>query len=334
MAEDDQQKRESKEQPIIINKKKVSGGHGHHGGAWKVAYADFVTAMMALFIVLWVLGSNDQQQLEQMAEYYNDPGMFKFETTRDGTPVAINIKLYEKIKREAEGQGKSQAQAEQEAFEQSVVKPVERTSAGLGLLSQKQVDTLTKQVVSELQKKAIEDSVQKAQEVRQVGDELKAIIKEEIRKNSEFEELLSSVVIELTEEGLRIELIDSTKNLFFQSGSAAMTSKAKKVLAMIALKIGRLPNKVVIEGHTDAVKYSSESGYSNWELSADRANSARRVLENNGLRPGQVQSVTGYADQKLRNPNNPRDKANRRISILIKQMKSKDFIERYDIEGE
>ncbi len=334
MAEEDQKRQESKEQPIIINKKKVSGGHGHHGGAWKVAYADFVTAMMALFIVLWVLGSNDQEELEQMAEYYQDPGMFKFETTKNGTPVAINIKLYDKIKKEAEGQGKSKAEAEREAFEKSVVQPVERTSAGLGLLSQKQVDTLTQKVVSEIQKQALQDSVRSAQKVRQVGEELKAIIKEEIKKNPGFEELLSSVVIELTDEGLRIELIDSTKNLFFQTGSAAMTDKAKKVIAMLGGKIGRLPNKVVIEGHTDAVKYSSESGYSNWELSADRANSARRILENNGLRPGQVQSVTGYADQKLRNPNNPRDKANRRISILIKQMKSKDFIERYEIEGD
>ena len=232
--------------PIIIRKKAAHAGH--HGGAWKVAYADFVTAMMALFIVLWLLNSSKQIR-EAVGGYFKDP-------TGHSKKV---------------GNG--------------------QTGAGDNF-------TLTKENMSK-----IKDELQSA-----------------VRKVTDFEKLKNQIEMTVTAEGLRIELMESEKGTFFASGVAQPSDDGRRILEMLAQELGKLPNTVSIEGHTDAKPYAASGNYSNWELSADRANAARRVMQENGLGGRQVTQVRGYADQRLRKPNDPEDASNRRISVVVQYL--------------
>ena len=233
----------SKKNIIII--KKVSGHGGHHGGAWKVAYADFVTAMMALFIVLWLLSSSDQVR-KAVAGYFNDP------------------------------LGKSPMNGTAKAGEDS-------NSPVTG------------------------DNIQ----------QLKERLQQAITKAKDFPALSKQIEMTVTPEGLRIELLESKTGTFFESGSAILSSDGREILGVLAKQLGVVPNRLSIEGHTDAQPYSNSTSYGNWELSADRANAARRIMEDSGLRTDQVSQVRGYASQRLRLPRNPLDPSNRRISLIV-----------------
>jgi chemotaxis protein MotB len=239
----------AKAQPIIVIKR--NGGHGgHHGGAWKVAYADFVTAMMALFIVLWLMGSSEKVK-KAVAGYFNDP---------KGTANLLGT-----------------------------------TMAGDGVA----VETTSDANMQKLQ-------------------DLKQRLEKEIKDRKDLENLIKQIEITITSEGLRIEMLESKNGTFYQSGSAQLSASGQELLALLAAELKTLPNKLLIEGHTDAAQYSSDTNYSNWELSADRANAARRLLQQGGVRTDQVTQVRGYADQFLRVKNNPYDPSNRRITILVK----------------
>lgn len=246
------------ETPIII--KKVHKGHGHHGGAWKVAYADFVTAMMALFIVLWILGQ-EEQVIQNVAGYFKDP-------------VGFSDKMRSII------EGKSD---------------------------------LPSIVDSAFIKKKLREEEQK--QLEKMGNELINQLKE----TPEFENLADQVKIEIAKEGLRIEMIDSANDIFFEVGTSNLKPEAIKLLEKISLNLQKLPNKIVIEGHTDSRPYSGEGkGYSNFELSSERANAARRVLVLSGLPTGRIDEVRGYADTRLIDKDDPFNSVNRRISIVIK----------------
>lgn len=233
-------------QPIIVKKKIIH--NGHHGGAWKVAYADFVTAMMALFIVLWLMGASDQVK-KAVAGYFRDPSGSKTET---GT-----------------GQG--------------------NTGENIGV---------GKEDMNQLKKK----------------------LEEAMKQAPEFEKLKDHVQMNVTGEGLRIELLESDVATFFESGSPQPTDSGMGMLKMLAGELGKMPNRLLIEGHTDARPYSANvsTGYSNWELSTDRANAARKLMQASGLHPGQIGEVRGYADQRLRKPQDPNNSSNRRVSIVVK----------------
>ena len=239
----------AKSQPIIVIKKKGGHGGGHHGGAWKVAYADFVTAMMALFIVLWLMGSSEKVK-KAVAGYFQDP---------KGTSSLLGT-----------------------------------TMAGNGV----------EVIISEDNQKRLE--------------ELKKKLEDEIKAKKELEKLAKQIEITITAEGLRIELIEDKNGTFYQSGSPRLSESGQELLALLAGELKTLPNDLLIEGHTDATRYSTDANYSNWELSADRANSARRLLQQDGVRPDQVTQVRGYADQFLRVKDNPYDPSNRRITILVR----------------
>ena len=240
-----------KRAPVIIVKKK--GGHGgHHGGAWKVAYADFVTAMMALFIVLWLLNSSKQVQ-EAVGGYFKDP---------TGTSKKVGSNM-----------------------------------AGAG-----ENFVLTRDNMPKLK-----EQLQKA--VKQMAD---------------FEKLKSHIEMTVTTEGLRIELSESASGTFFDTGSAKLKSDGSELLATLAQELGELPNKLSIEGHTDSQPYAPSAAYGNWELSSDRANAARRVMQASGVRFDQVTQVRGFADQRLRKPDNPLDPANRRISVIVQYILKND----------
>jgi chemotaxis protein MotB len=234
--------------PIIVIKKK-SGHGGHHGGAWKVAYADFVTAMMSLFIVLWLMNSSEKIK-KAVAGYFNDP---KGTSTLMGTTLT--------------GTG-------------------ETVSVATG------------------------DNLQ----------QLKAKLEQQIKARKDLEKLAKQIEITITPEGLRIELLEDKNGTFYQSGSAHLSSSGQELLVLLATELKTLPNHLLIEGHTDATQYSDDANYGNWELSADRANSARRLMQQDGVRSDQVTQVRGFADQLLRVKNNPADPSNRRVTILVKNL--------------
>jgi chemotaxis protein MotB len=230
--------------PIIVIKK-VSGHGGHHGGAWKVAYADFVTAMMALFIVLWLLSSSTKVK-KAVAGYFNDPKSSHKETGSDKMGDDDSI-------------------------------PIDK------------------------------QNVQK----------LKEQIQKAIKDQKDLEKLAKQIEITITPEGLRIELIEDKNGTFFQSGSSKLSESGQQLLSMLAGQLKPLPNRLLLEGHTDAQPYASDNGYTNWELSADRANAARRLLQQDGVGQTQISQVRGYADQLLRVKNDPLDPSNRRISLIV-----------------
>jgi chemotaxis protein MotB len=232
-----------KPRPIIIVKKKAGHG-GHHGGAWKVAYADFVTAMMALFIVLWLLNASKEVQVA-VGGYFKDP---------TGTSKKVGSNM---------------------------------VGAGENFI-------LTRDNMPKLK-----DQLQMA-----------------IKQMTDFEKLKSHIEMTVTAEGLRIELSESASGTFFDSGSAKLKGDGSELLITLAQELGKLPNKLSIEGHTDSQPYSSAT-YGNWELSSDRANAARRVMQAHGIRPDQVTQVRGFADQRLRKLDAPLDPANRRISLIV-----------------
>lgn len=233
--------------PIVIIKKK--GGHsGHHGGAWKVAYADFVTAMMALFIVLWLMNTSKQVQ-EAVGGYFKDP-------TGNSKNVGTDM----------QGSG--------EAF------------------------ALSKEDMPKLK-----EELQKS-----------------IRKLENFDKLKDQIEMTVTADGLRIELLETESGTFFESGSPTPSPNGRELLIALADELGKLPNKISIEGHTDARPYAGDGNYSNWELSVDRANAARRLMQENGVTKNQVAQVRGYADQRLRKPDSPEDASNRRISVIVQYL--------------
>ena len=233
-------------QPIIV-KKVVSHG-GHHGGAWKVAYADFVTAMMALFIVLWLMNSSDNVK-KAVAGYFNDP-------TGTGSQLGS-------------GQG--------------------GTGEGIGV---------GKDDMGQLKEK-LEGAMRQAPQLAALSDQVNMTV---------------------SGEGLRVELLEKEMGTFFETGNAQPTGAAQDMLKLLSAELGKLPNKLLIEGHTDAHPFTGRKSYSNWELSADRANAARQLMAESGLHPGQVSEVRGFADQRLRKPEEPENPSNRRVSIVVKYL--------------
>ncbi|MBS1537567.1 MAG: OmpA family protein [Bacteroidetes bacterium] len=286
------------EQPIIIKKRKKHAPHGHHGGAWKVAYADFVTAMMAFFLVMWILGLS-QQSKKNMAQYFKDPGVFSFKT---GKALPVDLKMVT-------------AKYDGTKGENSVDNYTEKGGEGSGSLSNKTSDSSKVQIMVE--------SKQDSTRITKLEQKLSEQLKDLANGQPSLKDLLSSLKVEITNEGLRIEMVESKDNVFFQVGSANLTKEAVEILKRVAEEVGKMPNYVNIEGHTDSRPYGNGKGYSNWELSSDRANAARKILETNGLWEGQMASVSGYADRNLRSPENPFDVSNRRVSILVKFQKSK-----------
>jgi len=236
--------------PIIVIKKKVSGHGGHHGGAWKVAYADFVTAMMALFIVLWLM-SADEKVKEAVSAFFNNP-------TGNGTQTGT-------------------------------------AAAGAGHAIQ-----LAKEDMAQLKQK----------------------MEEALKTIPNFRDMKEHVEMTITVDGLRIELLETQAGMFFESGRPLPTPTGAGLLSRLAEELSGLPNHLLIEGHTDAKPFGGSDGnpYSNWELSADRANAARRLMELHGVRPEQVAQVRGFGARQLRYPQEPDNAANRRVSVIVQYL--------------
>jgi chemotaxis protein MotB len=246
---------------ILIRRKRAA--HGHHGGAWKVAYADFVTAMMAFFLVMW-LASQDSRIRTAVAGYFQEPGLLPHQTSNSllgGGRGGVDGSGMPALERQPSGVGEGEQRALAAAAE-NIRKQLSGV-AGMG---------------------SLRDQVQLA----------------------------------VTAEGLRVELIEKSGSSFFGSGSADLLGESRQILHVIAEEIGKLNNDVVIEGHTDSRPYAVGDSYGNWELSTDRGNAARRVMEAQGLRSGQVRAVRGLADTDLRYREQPLDPRNRRVSIVVR----------------
>jgi chemotaxis protein MotB len=232
-------------QPIVIVRKKGEHHDDEHGGAWKVAYADFVTAMMALFIVLWLLSASEKVQ-KAVGGYFQDPTGVGRQTGTAAAAVSETLSL-------------TQNQLEQ-----------------------------------------IKEKVQQA-----------------MKQMPSFKDMQNQIKMTITPEGLRIDLLETKRGMFFDTGNPTPTEAGGELLKVLATELAKLPNKIVIEGHTDSTPYGRPD-YSNWELSADRANAARRILTASGLDATRISQVRGFADQRLLLKDDPTNPSNRRISIIVR----------------
>lgn len=245
---------------VVIKRKKVVAG-GHHGGSWKVAYADFVTAMMAFFMVMWILGM-DEKTKQAIEGYFSNPVGYKKGFASGASPIS------------------------------SGASPGKITNATMRMIVR---NAETKQF-----------------------NELAAAIRQAVANNPQLSKTGAKIDVVVTKDGLRIELVETGGGeTFFPVGSTQMKPAAAIALGLIAPALQELPNQIVLEGHTDAISYTSTRQYTNWELSTERANAARRLLEASGIPVPRIAEVRGYADRQLRVPDKPTDPANRRISLLL-----------------
>ena len=262
-------------QPIIVKRVK-KGGHGHHGGAWKVAFADFVTAMMAFFLLLWLVASTTQEQRAGISDYFQNPS--SMENAMGASNVAVDL-----------GGG--------------VIGPVVSNPPPTDRAPEMDEDTLVKEA-REVELKQLEA--------------LKDKIEESIDANQELKQFKDQLLMDIVDEGLRIQIVDKENRPMFDSGSATLKPYTKDILAAIVQVIREMPNKISLTGHTDQAQYVSKGdAYSNWELSADRANAARRALLASGLPEENVGRVVGLGSSMLFVKDDPLNPQNRRISLVV-----------------
>ena len=270
------------EQPIIIKRKKVVAG-GHHGGSWKVAFADFATAMMAFFLVLWLTATASPEQKKAVEGYFRDPVGF----TEGGSPNPVDLEGSASVVNEAS----PDIESSQIQIEDEVVDELSET------LEQRRMQELFQE------------------------------LKEQIKQDATLQEFKDQLLIDITDEGLRIQIVDRSGRPMFDSGRAELKYYSQDILFELAKTLGSVNNKLSITGHTDSKPFSGRPGYTNWELSADRANTARRALVAGGVRQQQIARVVGLSDSVLFDKEDPNAPVNRRISIIVLNKKTVDNIQ-------
>jgi chemotaxis protein MotB len=277
------------QRPIIV-KRIRKAAHGRHGGAWKLAYADFVTAMMAFFLLMWLLGSTTKADLQGIAEYFKTP---------------LKVALFG-----GSGAGESS----------SVIRgggtDLQRTAG-----EQKRGDNNTGMRVSDLKQAEQELAKREKKALR----ELKGKVEAAILANPTLSQFRNQLLIDITTEGLRIQIVDEQNRPMFAIGSAQLQPYTRQIVHEIGLLLNDVPNRISLSGHTDATPYSGgDRGYSNWELSSDRGNAVRRELLAGGMQEGQIARVVGLASAVLLDPNDPYNPINRRVSIIVMNKKAEE----------
>jgi chemotaxis protein MotB len=270
------------EQPIIVKRKKKVVG-GHHGGSWKVAFADFATAMMAFFLVLWLTATATPEQKLAVEGYFKDPIGF----TEGGSPNPVDLEGSASVINES-------------------TQDVERSDI-----------QIEDQVVEELAETL---------EQRQM-EELFQDLKKSIEQSDTLQEFKDQLLIDVTSEGLRVQIVDRSQRPMFDSGRAELKYYSQDILFELAKPLGAVNNKLSITGHTDSTPFNGRPGYTNWELSADRANTARRALVAGGVRSQQIARVVGLSDSVLFDKDDATAPVNRRISIIVLNKKTADGIQ-------
>jgi chemotaxis protein MotB len=328
--------------PLIIKKVKKSKGAAHHGGAWKVAYADFVTAMMSFFLLLWLLNVTTDIQKRGIADYFEPTIASKSQSgaggilggltmgqqgAQDVSTSAPSFEISVPALRQPDdgdagdlagssGQGESgdkvggntaNQQAGGVTNKDQAGGPAPGDQAGATGNAKKPVEQMTE---AELQKR-----VEEREDKQFAAAEF--ALRQAIQDVAELKNLADNLIIDRTPEGLRIQIVDQEKRSMFPSGSAQMADNAQKLMGLVALVVQKLPNKVSITGHTDATPYAFGRYYTNWELSADRANASRRELITDGVSADRIEKVVGLADRDPLVPDDPRAARNRRISIVL-----------------
>ncbi len=279
-------------QPIIIKKVK-KGGHGHHGGAWKIAYADFVTAMMAFFLLLWLLNSVTQEQLEGIADYFAPVSVSQ---TASGAGGILGGKTVTE-------EGAAQSSTSRDSVTVDLPPPEAGTGGGK---DEAEGDT------------SAEEAEEKRQEIEQEQlEDAKAELEETIASIPNMKELTESLLVDNTPEGLRIQLIDRDGVAMFASGGSKMFLHTRRLLELVAKVIIKMPQQISISGHTDAVPFVTDNGFGNWELSADRANATRRELLHDKVPEARFSRIVGKAATEPLLPEDPKHARNRRISIIL-----------------
>ncbi|WP_166254230.1 flagellar motor protein MotB [Marinobacter salicampi] len=270
------------EQPIIVKRvKKVAAAH--HGGSWKVAFADFATAMMAFFLVLWLTTNTTPEQKAAIEGYFNDP--IGFEEGGSANPIDLG----------------------------GSASVVDATSADVASEEIRLEDERIEKLAETLEQRQMSDLFQDLQE--------------QIEQSETLQEFKDQLLIDITDEGLRIQIVDRSQRPMFDSGRAQLKYYSQDILFELAKPLGAVTNKLSITGHTDATPFGGRPGYTNWELSADRANTARRALVAGGVRGQQIARVVGLSDSVLFDKEDPTAPVNRRISIIVLNKKATDEIQ-------
>ncbi len=276
---------EKTEQTIVVKRvKKVAGGA--HGGSWKIAFADFALALMSFFLVLWLIESTTNLEKMAIAGYFSDPTNLGA-VGDGGTPYVLDL------------QGR----------------PLNVTNQGMNLSLVRQDENPLVESPPEIENPEFVELAR----LRQIEtlENLRGQVEAEINLNQQFEWFKDSVTFEISEDGLMVQIIDRENRPLFDSGDARLRPYALEILWSIGEIFGTVPNKISVFGHTDSAPFGTSDTYSNWELSSDRANSARRALVDGGVRPEQLAQIIGMADSVPMDANNPLNPANRRIVIMV-----------------
>lgn len=349
------------DRPIIIKRKRKGGHEGGHGGAWKVAYADFVTAMWAFFILLWLLNTINSEQRKGIAEYFAPVSVSQESSGSGGllggrsitvpgaqmspsSPVSTDMPTTNAPTAAADDTGgqdvSEQAASEEQRPDESRLQyraRLEHAAESLGVAAQRPgegLDGFAKRV-QDAAKPSPESPAPSeasatpttapavAQEAAQAEAEARAFqsaaaeIRQAIQSVPELEPLAQNLVMDQTAEGLRIQIVDGDRVAMFPSGSAQMYPQTRQLVLLLAKALGKLPNRLVITGHTDASAFSPDAGRDNWSLSFERANAMKRVLVAGGIGDSRVQDIAGRADRDLLVPDQPNSPRNRRVSIVL-----------------
>ena len=290
--------------PIVIVKRRKNGGGGHHGGAWKVAYADFVTAMMAFFLVMWLVSSVNKQQRAAIFEYFKNPSM------EAGHSV--------KAAKGANGPGGASTAVINMGGAMDAPRTAQRKDTGMAAGAQQKPNDIdaAKRLAAEAERRQL---LSLLQDLRAAIDKSKAL--------SPFKEQL---LLDITPEGLRIQIVDAKNRPMFDLGSSRLKDYTGSILRELTSYLNSVPNRISLSGHTDTTPYLAKNGYTNWDLSADRANSARRALEAGGLNADKVARVVGLSSVVPFDQQDPRNPINRRISIIVMTKQAEESALRTD----
>jgi len=279
------------ERPIIIVKRPRRGEHGHHGGAWKVAYADFVTAMMAFFLVMWLVTAVNAEQRAAIFEYFKNPSM-----EQGQAPKAAPGRI---------GPGGASTSVIQLRGALDAPRSQPRQGLGFGALQDAQPTTVeeAKKIAAEAERKKLESLLED--------------LKKAIETSQALRPFKDQLLLDITPEGLRIQIVDAQNRPMFDLGSSRLKEYTAQILHELASYLNTVPNRLSLTGHTDTTPYMVQNGYTNWDLSADRANAARRALEAGGLKAEKIARVVGLSSAVLFDKLNTRNPINRRISIIV-----------------
>jgi chemotaxis protein MotB len=315
------------ERPIIIVKKRKKRGHEHHGGAWKVAYADFVTAMMAFFLVMWLVTAVSKEQRAAMFDYFKNPSMESGKSAKPapgqmgpGGASTSPINLHGGL----------------DALRPSIPKPkdIAGPSAAVVSHSDKNQDGSPRAVPSLLQPTAEQLATAQQEAEHKQLESLMAELREAVSKSQALEPFKDQLLLDITPEGVRIQIVDAQNRPMFDVGSARLRDYTVAILRELAPYLDSVPNRISLTGHTDIRPYPSTNGYTNWELSADRANAARRALTAGGLPDTKIARVVGLSSSVLFDKQDPQNPINRRISIVVMTKQAEEAALKTDVASE